>query len=523
MTRSRTALLALLLLSVFPAPSLHGYPLPPKVTPEVPPDQEFWTTPASAALEEAEDHYFMGIEAYLDGESDLAATYFARALDLLEGAAHENGSLPEEHDLLRRKAAYLLSKVSGSGDNGIVYVEERRPLGPPAEPVDELPELPIVADDHTERWLAYFSREAGDRFATYLARSGRYESLVRSTLRAHGLPEDLAYLPLIESGYNPRAYSVAHAAGVWQFIRSTAKRCGLRVDYWVDERRDPEKSCEAAARHLRSLWEIFESWPLVLAAYNAGEKRVMDAILSAGTRDFSKLRLPRQTRDYLPRFMAGALIAKNPEDYGFAVRYEPPLAYDILEVDQATDLDLIARCCASSVQTLKSLNPSLRRECTPPGERGYRVRIPPGTLARCEANLYKIPKEERLASQSQSTTHRVRRGETLSHIAARYGTTVSQIASANNLRSAHLIREDQKLTIPAGTHFQGARVVPAGDDWQEDGEKIVYVVKKGDTLEAIARVHNTRVDHLRKWNGLGRNHYIIHPGDRLLIFVPRGS
>jgi membrane-bound lytic murein transglycosylase D len=511
-----------------PLAPLSAYPPPPGTHTESPTSADSWQLETDNRLEEASSLYSAGINTYLTGEYEQAASRFRDALDLLATPESDgNAPVSDEEDLLRRKIAYLLGKVSGNGENETYWFEGRWDPGPPMETADAssqtgvLPEFSILSNGQTERWIQYFREDASDRFTTYLERSGRYESMMRKTLRAHGLPDDLVYLPLIESGFNPRAYSVAHAAGVWQFIRSTAKRCGLRVDYWVDERRDPEKSCEAAALHLRYLWEMFESWPLVLAAYNAGEKRVMDAILAGGTRDYWKLRLPRQTREYVPRFMAGATIARNPEAHEFHIDYQPPLTYEIFEVDQATDLELIARCSGSTLSALKDLNPHLRRGCTPPGEDGYPVMIPPGTRESCEANFFRIPKKERLASQSQFTIHRVRRGETLSHIARRYGTTVSNLVAANNLKSPNLIREGQKLTVPTPGSGRGWESAAAA--LPEDSEKIVYVVRRGDTLDAIARAHNTRVDHLRKWNGLGRNQYIIHPGDRLLIFLPGDS
>ncbi|MCK4546463.1 MAG: LysM peptidoglycan-binding domain-containing protein [Candidatus Eisenbacteria sp.] len=511
-----------------------AYPPPPESRSGSSPVPGIPAHAAPADLEKSSRLYFLGIQHYVSGNLDIAASRFTEALNLLE-TPETNADNPasEEEDLLRRKILYLLGKVILNGENEIPWIDHgqvpaqdtgqssgqvpARTLGPSPE---TLPDIVIISSEQTERWIKYFSEDAHDRFSTYLERSGRYESMMRSTLRVHGLPEKLVYLPLIESGFNPRAYSSAHAAGIWQFISSTAKRRGLRVDYWVDERRNPEKSCEAAARHLRYLWEIFESWPLVLAAYNAGEKRVMDAVLAGATRDFWKLRLPRQTRHYVPRYMAGALIGIDPETYGFDIDYEPPLAYDIFEVDQATDLEYVAECTASSLPVLKDLNPDLRRACTPPGESGFPVRIPAGTLALCQERFFETPDDQRLAAQSQFAVHHVKQGETLSHIARRYGTTVSQIASANNLKSRNLIHVGQKLTV----HTPGGGYAPPTDTGHaQDAEKIVYVVKRGDTLAAIARSYSTHVSNLRKWNGLGRNQHIIHPGDRLLIFLPKQS
>jgi len=496
--------------------SVGAYPPPPSEPSEVPAGQADWPNATAADLEEATRIYYAGIEEYVAGEMDQAAAHFRSVIDLLAETADEGTPQADDRDLLGRKAAYLLGKVSGNGEYDILWIGENLTLAHPAEAAGTLPAVPIIANEKTKHWEAYFSEDAKERFYTYLERSGRYGPLTRKILQDRGLPEEIAHLPLIESGYNPKAYSVAHAAGVWQFIRSTAERCGLRIDYWVDERRDPEKSCEAAALHLRKLWEIFESWPLALAAYNAGEKRVMDAILSGGTRDFWRLRLPRQTRDYVPRYMAAARIAADPEAYGFDVQYEPPLTYDVFEVDQATDLEMLARCCGVPEADLKDLNPHLRRGCTPAGESGFPVRIPSGTREQCEKSFLRTPKDQRLASQTQFTEHRVRRGETLSHIARRYGTTISLIESANNLKSRNFIREGQTLTVPT-PGYTGSAATPG--ESKDAAEKIVYVVKRGDTLEGIARAHNTRVEHLRKWNSLDRNQYLIHPGDRLLIFL----
>jgi membrane-bound lytic murein transglycosylase D len=223
-------------------------------------------------------------------------------------------------------------------------------------------DIPIVINGQVERFIEYFQTTHRKPFALWLQRSGRYIPMMKEVLKQHGLPEDLVYLALIESGFNPKAYSRRRASGPWQFITRTGKKYGLEVDWWIDERRDPEKSTIAAARHLKDLYDQFSCWYLAAAGYNAGAAKISRAIQRYQTEDFWELTkhkyLKRETRHYVPKMIAAALIAKEPEKYGFTdIVYDEPIRYEKVTVPDATDLKVIARLCEVDYETIKALNP----------------------------------------------------------------------------------------------------------------------------------------------------------------------
>ncbi|MGB3399974.1 MAG: lytic transglycosylase domain-containing protein, partial [Candidatus Deferrimicrobiaceae bacterium] len=234
-----------------------------------------------------------------------------------------------------------------------------------------------------DKFIRYFQNKGRDRFEIWLSRSGKYSDMMRGILAKYGMPGDLVYLALIESGFSPKAYSVARAAGPWQFMPGTGRRYGLRVDWWTDERRDYEKSTHAAASYLRDLYGMFDSWPLAAAAYNAGEGRIMRAVSRYKTEDYAKLisyrYLPRETKDYVPKMLAALTIAKDPEKYGFGdVLYEDPLEFDKVSVPGGTDLTALGDIIGVPSETMKELNPELKRFCTPPNVEAYEIRLPSG-------------------------------------------------------------------------------------------------------------------------------------------------
>ena len=242
-------------------------------------------------------------------------------------------------------------------------------------------DLPIVLNSPVQAYLRGFSTGQKATFETYLRRSGRYLPMMRRIFQEHGLPQDLVYLALVESGFNPFARSPAEAVGPWQFIEGTARGYDLKVNYWVDERRDPEKATRAAARYLKDLHHQFGCWYLAAAAYNAGEGRVGNAMQKTAVSDFWTLAkngcLPRETCEYVPKFIAAALIAKNPEKYGFhAVVYQRPLDYERIKIPGGTDLRAFAQSLGVPPQALRELNPELQRDMAPKEEQGYLLKIP---------------------------------------------------------------------------------------------------------------------------------------------------
>lgn len=311
-----------------------------------------------------------------------------------------------------------------------------------------IPEFFLI-NERVEESLRYFLGPRREHFARWLSRMSRYTPAMQAILREQGLPEDLVYVAMVESGFNPHAYSRARAVGPWQFMLGTARLYGLRVDWWIDERRDSIKATHAAARYLKDLHDELGSWYLAAAAYNSGIGRIRRAIREAGTRDFWELAngryLPRETRDHIPRIIAAALIAKEPEKYGFTeIPYQEPLAFELVEVPDATDLKVVARAAGMGYEDVVELNPELRRWATPPQYANYRLKIPPGRKVAFERNFAAIPLSERLTFRR----HRVRWGETLSEIALRYGTSVRPIMELNGLRDPRRLRAGKTIIIP---------------------------------------------------------------------------
>jgi membrane-bound lytic murein transglycosylase D len=349
--------------------------------------------------------------------------------------------------------------------------------------------------------------------------------MMHAALEEAGLPKDLVYLSMIESGYNAHAYSHADAAGLWQFIPSTGKLYDLRIDWWVDDRRDPEASLGAAIAFLGELHGMFGDWRLAWAAYNGGPGRVRRAIERSGTKDFWTIAegtsLHPETENYVPKIMAAAIIGKHPERYGFTgIEYEEELKYDTTRVDGAVELEVLARCAGTSVEELKALNPGLRRYATP--AEGYDLRVPVGRRETFVAALAEVPQSERLTV----VRHTVRRGETLSIIASKYGTTVSDVSRANNLRNVNKIYVGMSLVIPRHGGVDASRetatlasVAPAAAPVSKPAAKAkpaTHVVARGDSLSGIATRYHVSVADLQRWNGI-RNASHIEVGQRISL------
>lgn len=402
----------------------------------------------------------------------------------------------------------------------------------PEEGVEELPAADNTAvsmldpltvvnqeyEEHVKRNVVLFSERMKDRFKVWLSRSGRYMDMMTAVFREQSLPEDLVYLALIESGFNPKAYSWAKAAGPWQFITGTGKKYGLKINWWVDERRDPEKSTRAAAAYLKDLYDMFGTWSLAMAAYNAGEGKVSRAVQRTGTLDYWELRktrnLARETKEYIPRYLAAKAIAKDPVSYGLeGIEYEDPFSYDVVELDAPIGLDVAARCCGAGMDTIKELNPELRRWCTPPNTPGYRLRVPKGTAELFAANYEKLPGSER----SGWSEYVVRRGDTLGTIAGKYNVPVSEIARMNSIRRVSMISVGQRLVIPAPGASPAVYRTSSHEDYDDPGSYSgTYRVRRGDTLSSIARRHGMSLTRLASINGLSARS-TIYPGQKLRL------
>jgi membrane-bound lytic murein transglycosylase D len=385
---------------------------------------------------------------------------------------------------------------------------------PPLEPrARDAWDLTVTRNDRVEFWIDFLQGRNKARTHVWLEREGMYGEFIRSRLRERGMPEDLFYLAMIESGLSTRAYSHASASGIWQFIAETGRRYGLEVSTYVDERRDPIKSTDAALDYLTYLYNRFGSWYLAAAGYNSGENRV-DRILrqqAGGQRGDDALyweiapHLPRETRDYVPLMLAAGFIGKDPNAYGFyGIEHHAPLAFDRVEVDGGVSLTAVAKAAGVAESLVRDLNPHLVRGITPPG-RTWEVRVPVGRRAAVAANLERVTEEQRAAT----VVHRVARGETLSHISRRYGVRVDAIGAANPGLNPRRLQVGQTIRLPAGGGAtQLASRGAAQPSWT------TYQVRRGDTLSHIAARHGVTVSQLRQWNGIGTR---IYAGQRIRI------
>ena len=329
--------------------------------------------------------------------------------------------------------------------------EDFRLESPPTrEPESETTfDIPIVMNERVEYFILYFQTTLRDKFMSWLARSAKYIPMMKVLLRENGLPEDLVYMALIESGFNPHAFSRSKACGPWQFISSTGKKYGLLVNWWIDERRDPEKSTIAAAKYLNDLYDMFECWYLAAASYNAGEGKISRGMKRYRTEDFWELTrhryLKRETKNYVPQMIAAALVAKDPEKYGFTdIEYQDPLCYDKVTVPEGTDLGLIAKACEISLEEVKDLNPELLRECTPPGISDYEVRVPCGKKELFQKNFEDLRPHHRF----QFKTHVVKKGDTLAGIAKTYRVSLEPILEINKIKKTTRLSIGTNLLIP---------------------------------------------------------------------------
>ncbi len=384
----------------------------------------------------------------------------------------------------------------------------------PSSPTFDIDVSSFATNRRVLEYLEFFQVDARDRFEIWLSRLGRYEGMIRERMRAKGLPEDLVYLTLIESGLSNTAVSRAKAVGMWQFIAGTARLYGLTVDPWVDERRDPFKATEAAANYLADLRERLGSVYLAAAAYNAGVGRVERGIGrlpgepdSVDDRTFFQLSdrryLRRETRDYVPKLIAASLIAKQPARYGFEAQLLPPLRFDEITVADATGLDVIARLADTTAAAILELNPQFVRGITPPA-RTVVVRVPRGRGTQVAERYDSLPVTDRITF----VDHYVARGQTLTEIARRYRVSVAMIQGANPRLTAHALRVGQRIVIP-----MSGRVVPASA-WsvppepryrrvsRTDASAGSHRVRVGETAIAIARRYGVSLASLLNYNGL---------------------
>lgn len=383
-------------------------------------------------------------------------------------------------------------------------------------------DFPITMNSRVEGWIDYFTGRGRSHMERYLARSSRYVPLMREILKKEGLPEDLVYLALIESGFNLSARSVARAIGPWQFMKGTGARYGLRIDAWIDERHDPILSTAAAASYLKDLYLMFESWYLAAAAYNAGEYKILRAIQSSKTNNFWRLAatrtIRRETKDYVPKLIAAAIIAKNADRYGFDdIVYQEPLDFESIVVDFPVTLARLADILGTSEEILCELNPQLRRRMVPPGIDSYEIRVPVGqrlvaqrAVAQLKSDITKVelPKQ-----------YRVRAGDTLRSIASRHRVGFRDLALVNNLSPKERLSPGLALIIPGLPSWTKPREAKAANVATSNSEW--HTVRRGESLWSISEKYNCTVREIFEWNQLKSPR--LYPGARLRVAAPAGQ
>jgi membrane-bound lytic murein transglycosylase D len=441
----------------------------------------------------------------------------------------DSSAVVSEHEVTRRAV-----EVFGDSITAPLVVPDTAPAPEAeAEAAEEVPTWDIdvasyEAHARVERYVRLFSGPARERIVKHLEAGSRYEPMIRAKFRAGGLPEDMYYLALVESGYNPHAYSKAAAVGMWQFMVSTARGMGMRVDWWVDERRDPIRSTAGAVRFLRGLRAQFGSLYLAAAAYNGGPGRVARGLsryaddLEGATGDdrFFALAetkyLRRETREYVPQLIAAALIAKDPARYGIKIYALPPFQYDSVRVPAQTPLAAVALAAGTSVAAIQDLNPHVLRGMTPPGK-SFQVRVPYGTSVDFDSAFAALDPSHRLAVRRVL----VKKGESLTTIARRAGIRVKDLNPYNPaLARARTKRAvpGQVLLVPTPATAAAARSVP--DPVRERhprarGRARIHTVRQGETLSHIAARYRTSTSSLMRLNRLKRP--VVFPGQTLVV------
>jgi len=440
------------------------------------------------------------------GEIDGSVAAIDRAYELmLQLPGNGDDSYLQAREDIRRLAADLISRI---------YRTDRTAGARPTSSWDLA--IPIVDNEHVHREIQSFTTVERDHFVEAYRRSGLYRPMILARLEEAGLPSQLSWLPLVESWFKVRAYSRASAVGLWQFISSTGLRYGLGRDAWVDERFDPEKATDAAIGYLTDLHGLFGDWPKALAAYNCGEARVQRLQRRSADEylDFWDLYelLPRETRRYVPRLIAALQIIEDPQKYGMVLPEPDARSGDVVAVtvERAVKLESLDALLGLDAGTLSDLNPELRYKGTP--RRAYELKVPRGRESMLQASIDSV--QEWKPPQTQYVTHRVQRGETLSVIAGRYGSSVSAIMRQNGMRSANRIWPGQRLRIPV----RGSASVQRTSRTAKDG---MHMVRRGESLTTIASGYGTTVDQLKNDNGLASD--VIHPGQTLRVGAGSGS
>jgi membrane-bound lytic murein transglycosylase D len=521
--------------------------------------------PVLTLIAQSDAHFKAGQRDLELGHVGAAKVQFDRAINVLLESSYGGRTEPrirEHFDRLVDRISTYEVKALAQGDGFTeqhyepASIDELLAMSATLSPTPPTPELkdavksdlsagehdiPIPLNHRVLKYIELFQGRLKEFLEEGMKRGSKYLPMIQSVFRAEGLPLDLAYVPLVESAFKPNALSRAKAKGVWQFMRGTGLENGLRQNWYIDERSDPEKATVAAAKYLRTLARIFDGdWHLALASYNGGPGRLQRAVKATRLDDFWALAernkaLPRETREYVPMILAAIVIARNPAQYGFDYAPEPPHAYDSVILPRPVDLRVVAEWADTTINEIRTLNPELRRWTTPVNDKAYALKIPVGTAETVRARLDEAAGPD-LASLKWYT---VKKGDTLATIARKQRVSRADLAEANYLKVTARVAPGKKLMVPhEGTALMAARtnrtvpvaesralasdtVVPAVQSSNSERVSVFYKVKKGDTLASIARVFKTTVVSLQLWNRIPDTQ--IRAGQRLTIYTVRAN
>jgi membrane-bound lytic murein transglycosylase D len=469
----------------------------------------------------SEMHYLEGSSLIKAGDSAKARIEFDAAVDLLLQSEWDLSTTPDLaaffRDLIQRiqrdESRYLRSDDDSGEKPEPAAVDELEkidlipirvdPALKDAVEADILNSeygIPIVVNESVLKSLNFWLVHDRERFVAGLIRSGQYQPMIERIFREESVPLDLMYLAQVESLFETNAVSRALAKGIWQFSRGTAIRYGLKVNKYVDERADPEKSTRAAARYLSDLYAMFNDWTLVLAAYNWGEGSLQQLVDKSGVTDFWRLaslnrKMPLETRNHVPMVMASIILARNPEKYGLPLELEPPLAYDRVVISKRVNLKAVAKVLDVSVDALKKLNPALKTSYTPPDDPNFELNVPAGAGADLAEKLAALPTSDLRADPEFNGRYQVKTGDTLSSIALRYGVSVEDLQTANGISSPKSLRAGSMLSVPAARQAVHSTAQPV----EYKGR---CQVMEGDTLTTIARRNGVSVAALQEANNI---------------------